>query len=135
MSIKKKILLSLGAMIIGSSAVLAINSPAAASNADGGSTFQHSCRNIGISGNVLRASCRKRNGRFRRSAITLRGIHNKNGILVRGSRIASFHRSCKNIKVSRNLLAATCRTKNGRLIKTAIFIDNIANQNGRLRYK
>ncbi len=135
MSIKQKILFSLGAMIIGSSTVLAINFPSVASNAGGGSTFQHSCRNIRISGNVLRASCRKRNGRFRRSAITLRGIYNKNGILTRGGKIASFHRSCKNIKVSKNLLAATCRKRNGRLVKTAIFIDNITNRNGRLTYK
>lgn len=136
MSIKKKILLSLGAMIVGSSAVLAINSPAAASDVGGSSNFQDSCRNIGISGNVLTASCPTINGWFIRNSTALRGIQNQNGILAPGgSEIASFHKTCKDIRISKNLLAATCRTRNGRLKKTAIFIDNLVNKNGILKYK
>lgn len=45
------------------------------------STYQWSCRNIEVDGDVLSASCRTRNGQFRQSSIRILGIYNLNGRL------------------------------------------------------
>ncbi|MCC5666707.1 CVNH domain-containing protein [Nostoc sp. CHAB 5784] len=45
------------------------------------SSYQASCRNIGVTGATLTASCRRRNGTFNRTSILIRGIDNINGNL------------------------------------------------------
>ncbi|WP_161938178.1 mannose-binding lectin [Mastigocoleus testarum] len=136
MSIKKKLLLSVGAIIVGSSAILAINPPASAAP----STFQKTCRRSGIvsfRGNAyLQSSCRMINGRYKKSSIRLQGIYNDNGVLrfSGGRESASFQRSCRKIGVRGSTLVASCRKRNGRYRNTSIRLNDIHNRNGRLTY-
>ncbi|MCC5627214.1 CVNH domain-containing protein [Nostoc sphaeroides CHAB 2801] len=101
------------------------------------STYQNSCRNIGVTGATLTANCRRRNGTFNRTSILIRGIDNINGNLRYGSSptaASSYAASCQNIRVSGATLRANCRTRNGRLNSTSILIRGIDNINGNLRY-
>lgn len=45
------------------------------------SNFNETCGRFSVSGNVLRATCRTRNGGLRKTAIALNGIQNYNGDL------------------------------------------------------
>ncbi|MBD2778933.1 CVNH domain-containing protein [Iningainema tapete] len=51
------------------------------SNATAASSYQSSCRNIGVSGATLTAQCRRINGTFNNTSILIRGIYNDNGVL------------------------------------------------------
>lgn len=47
-----------------------------------GSSYPSSCNRISIAGDTLSASCRRRNGSFNKTAISVRGIKNNNGNLT-----------------------------------------------------
>jgi hypothetical protein len=100
------------------------------------STYQNSCSNISISGNVLSANCRKRDGQFLQSSLRLRGIENINGALTVTSsdRVSNFQLSCNSIFIRRNVLNATCQKINGNLEQTSITLNGIENINGTLMY-
>ena len=55
------------------------------------SSFQETCGNLSVRGNVLRATCRTRNGQWRNTAIALNGIDNIDGSLLYTSDIASSY--------------------------------------------
>ncbi|MEM7554660.1 MAG: CVNH domain-containing protein [Cyanobacteria bacterium P01_A01_bin.84] len=132
MSIKKKILLSLGAMIVSSSTILAMNPSASAAP----STFYKTCRRITMRGSLLTASCRKINGGYRGTSLRLIGMHNSNGRLVFSRKMgikSSFQRSCGKIRIRRDVLSASCRTRNGKVRRTSFRLENIHNRNGFLR--
>jgi hypothetical protein len=127
MSITKKVLLSLGAIIVSGSSVLAINSIASAEP----SSFYKSCKDISIQGATLQASCRKPDGSYLRSSLTLQGITNVDGNLeYLPGRESTFHRSCTNININRSLLSGNCRTRNGELRRSTLRLNDIHNRNG-----
>jgi len=45
------------------------------------SNFHQSCYNVAVRGNVLQATCRTRNGRWRNTSLALNGIENIDGSL------------------------------------------------------
>ncbi|MDQ4121945.1 MAG: CVNH domain-containing protein [Acidobacteriota bacterium] len=102
------------------------------------STFHETCTNISVNGNVLMAECQRENGRYRRSSIEIRGIHNDNGNLeyTRNSRDRStFHESCRNVRLDeRGRLTARCERMDGSYSRTSIMLRGIHNNNGRLEY-
>jgi hypothetical protein len=100
------------------------------------SSYQNSCNGISISGNLLSANCRDRNGQFRQSSLRLKGIENINGALTVTSsdRVSNFQLSCNSIFIRRNVLSATCKKMNGNLEQTSITLNGIENINGALMY-
>ena len=108
------------------------------------SSFQTTCRNIATAEgqpNVLIASCQTINilgGGEKNSAILLRGINNDNGVLKDDgtNNPTSFQNTCSDIKIldGKNLLGATCLTKDGLRKNSAIYIQGIDNNDGRLIY-
>ncbi|MEL7243747.1 MAG: CVNH domain-containing protein [Cyanobacteria bacterium J06573_2] len=60
-------------------------------NSNRPSNFSQTCANEELRGNVLRATCRTRNGQWRNTAIALNGIDNIDGNLVYTSDIASSY--------------------------------------------
>lgn len=131
MSNTKKVLLSLGAIIVSASGIFAINSSASAAP----STFFSSCRSITIRDNVLSAICRTANGAENRTSLILDGLNNIDGNLVfqRGT-VSTFQRSCSNIQIQRDLLSANCRATNGAVRRTTLILNDINNINGILRF-
>ncbi|MBD2361991.1 hypothetical protein H6G36_12480 [Anabaena minutissima FACHB-250] len=101
------------------------------------STYQQTCNNIGISGNRLSANCRKINGTLNRTSIILRGIENIDGTLrvTNPNQVSNYQQSCDRISVRGNVLQAVCRTRDGRLNRTSIVLNNIENIDGVLKYK
>ncbi|MEH2387284.1 MAG: CVNH domain-containing protein [Nostoc sp.] len=51
------------------------------SNPRSASSYQNSCRRIGVTGATLTASCRRINGTYRSTSILIKGIYNNNGVL------------------------------------------------------
>jgi CVNH domain/Domain of unknown function (DUF4157) len=102
----------------------------------GSSTYQNSCNNISISGNLLSANCRRNNGQFAQSSVVLKGIENINGVLTVTSsdREANYHLSCDNITISRNTLGAICKTADQRPNRTSLPLNGIENIDGILKY-
>ena len=102
------------------------------------STYQFSCRNIGVSGATLTASCSKINGRYINTAIQIRGIVNVDGDLTYSRNLSdssSYQNSCRNISVSnKTTLTATCLKRDGGIHRTLIGILGIENRDGILRY-
>lgn len=100
------------------------------------STFQHSCKNISITGDTLSARCRRANRTFDNTSILIRGIENNNGKLIftNLNNRSSFQSSCKRISVSGDRLSAGCRRANGSFRDTSINIPGIKNNNGNLTY-
>ena len=100
------------------------------------SSFQHSCRDIGVAGATLHATCRRINGSWNRTAIQIRGIENINGNLrVAGANPSSYQLSCRNIGANGDVLFATCRRVDGAWQPTSVHILDIANIDGVLRYE
>ncbi|MDY6901943.1 MAG: CVNH domain-containing protein [Cyanobacteriota bacterium] len=62
-----------------------------ATNSNRPSNFYQTCGNLSIRANVLRATCRTRNGQWRNTAIALNGIDNIDGNLSYTSDIASSY--------------------------------------------
>ena len=52
------------------------------SNSNYSSSYQNSCQNIKVSGATLSARCRRTNGGYKRTSISIRGIENQNGKLT-----------------------------------------------------
>jgi hypothetical protein len=100
------------------------------------SSYQSSCRNIGISGDLLSANCRTRAGGYKNTNIRVRGIENNDGNLrfVGLGVSSSYQRSCRNIGVAGATLTASCRRINGTYKGTAILIPGIKNIDGNLTY-
>ncbi len=100
------------------------------------SSFQRTCRSIGVTGATLHATCRRINGSWNRTAIQIRGIENINGSLrVTGGGASSYQLTCRNIGANGDVLFATCRRVDGAWQPTSIHIPDIANIDGVLRYE
>ncbi|MEH1931770.1 CVNH domain-containing protein [Nostoc sp.] len=101
------------------------------------STFQNSCRNTSLKSNVLSAICRKGDGRENKTSIILRGINNRNGLLVDdgGNFPASFQASCYSAAVISDELLANCfKINRTEAVFNKIKIQGIRNENGNLKY-
>jgi CVNH domain len=101
------------------------------------SSYQSSCRNIRISGDLLSANCRTRAGDYKDTNIRVRGIENNDGNLkfVGLGVSSSYQRSCQNIGVAGATLTASCRRINGTYNnRAAILIPGIKNIDGNLTY-
>ena len=100
------------------------------------STYQESCNNISISGNVLSANCTSLTGQSRRTSIELKGIENINGKLkiTDINKPSNYQDSCTNISINGNKLSARCSKLNGRSRRTSIVLNGIENINGILEY-
>lgn len=111
---------------------VAANSPANAAP----STYQNTCRSMKVVENVLEANCLTRNGERVYTNLVLKGIENVNGNLrvTNPYRDSNFNETCTNVSVRRNVLRATCQTRNGRWKNTAIALNGIENIDGNLRY-
>lgn len=118
-------------------AMTMLSAPASAAS----SSFQNSCRNIKLHSNDggawISAECRTRNGNFTPSTITINGLVNNDGRLQgRSGEPTSYHKSCKNRKISWNKekvsISAVCRTRDGNERNTSIELLNIENRDGKL---
>ncbi|MGN6185146.1 MAG: CVNH domain-containing protein [Thermoanaerobaculia bacterium] len=106
------------------------------------SSFQGTCSNYTVqysgSSAVLQATCLTAAGAGHATSLTLQGIGNSNGSLVKISGAATFQQSCGSIVVSGNAsgatLSALCRTGGGGLNATSIALTGIKNNNGNLSY-
>lgn len=101
------------------------------------STFHETCTNISVEDDVLTAECRRENGRYRRTSIEIRGIHNRDGnleYLKKSSEPSTFQDSCRDIRLNGARLTARCERMDGSFSRTSILIRGIHNNNGRLEY-
>ncbi len=117
---------AIGALLIASSL------PAVAKS----SSYQRTCRDITINGNVLSALCKRGNGSELRSSITLKAIENIDGaLMVRDpKKSASFHLTCIDSSVDQAVLASVCKKRNGQYQSTNTSINGIENIDGVLNY-
>jgi uncharacterized protein YecT (DUF1311 family) len=109
---------------------------ALSAHAQGGSTYQDSCKDIQITGITLSATCRAADGSFNDTSIAVRGIANIDGVLTFDSmeKASTFQNSCTDIEVTGRTLSANCRRIDGSFNQTSITISEIANIDGVLRY-
>ncbi|MEY3221981.1 MAG: hypothetical protein RLZZ203_837 [Cyanobacteriota bacterium] len=100
------------------------------------SMYLFTCSNISVSGNVLSATCRRRDQTFKKSSIVLKGIENIDGTLKFTDRYkpANFHLGCKDTSVDGNRLSGNCEKIDGTYQNTSIYINGIENINGDLTY-
>ena len=59
---------------------------------------------------------------------------NVNAVLSSQSRSSTFHETCTNVRVERDILSAECQRENGRVRRSSIEIRGIHNDNGNLEY-
>ncbi|MBN3897736.1 MAG: CVNH domain-containing protein [Nostoc sp.] len=118
--------------LLATSTLVGINSPANATS----SSYQKTCNQISVSGNVLSANCRRINGTFNETSIVLRGIENINGTfkVTDPAKISNYQSTCDDIRIRGNDLTATCKRRNGTLKRTSIVLQGIENINGVLKY-
>lgn len=100
------------------------------------SSYQLTCTDISISGNVLLGNCRKINGLFNKTSIALKGIENIDGTLkvLDPSKTANFNLTCQGTTVNGDQLSSSCRTRDQRLVSTKTSINGIENIDGVLKY-
>ena len=105
--------------------------------AQGASSYQLSCRGIGVSGARLLAQCRRMDGSWADTSIHIRGINNINGVLQSDGteQPSTFQLTCIHIHVAGDMLSAQCRRVDGSYQQTSIAIQGIANINGMMRYQ
>lgn len=118
--------------LLATSTLIGINSPASATP----SSYQKSCNNISVFGNVLSANCSRANGSFKKTSIVLQGIENINGTLkvADPGKVSNYHFTCRNIRIRGNYLKAACNRRNGTIMWTSIVLQGIENINGVLKY-
>ncbi|MEH2279422.1 MAG: LamG-like jellyroll fold domain-containing protein [Nostoc sp.] len=100
------------------------------------STYQQSCSDISIQGNVLSATCTKSDGSLNNTSIVLKGIENIDGELklTDPNKPSSYQETCTEIFIQGNVLSATCKKADGSPNKTSIVLDGIENIDGNLTY-
>jgi hypothetical protein len=114
-----------------------------------GGSWQQTCRNSSVQGNMLYASCQRMNGGWRDSSINYRqcrnfAVANDNGNLVCESNSnngwmpgGSWQQTCRNSSVQGNTLYASCQKMNGGWRDSSINYRQcsngaVANDNGNL---
>jgi uncharacterized protein YecT (DUF1311 family) len=110
---------------------------ASSADAQSGSTYQNSCKDVQLTGVTLSATCRRVDGSFNETSISVRGIDNIDGVLKFSStaKASTFQNSCTDIEVAGRTLSANCRRIDGTLNQTSISIPGIENIDGVLRYQ
>ncbi len=100
------------------------------------SSYQQSCTEISVNGNVLSAICKKHDGSLNKTSIVLMGIENINGELkvTDPKNPSSFHQSSTEISINGDVLSATCKKHDGLPNKTSIVLNGIENIDGSLKY-
>ncbi|KAF3888592.1 MULTISPECIES: mannose-binding lectin [Nostocales] len=118
--------------LLATSTLVGINSPANATP----SSYQKTCNNILVSGNVLSANCRRINGTFKQTSIVLRGIENINGTfkVTNPEQVSNYQLTCEQIGIRGNVLTASCKKRNGTLKQTSTVLQGIENIDGVLKY-
>jgi hypothetical protein len=106
--------------------VALIASPSTAAAAP--SSYQQTCSDISLDGNVLSATCRTRDQLPNRTSITLKGIENINGTLkvVDPQKTANFNLSCKGTAVQGAQISSKC----GKISDPSLFVSTSTNING-----
>ncbi|BAY90358.1 MULTISPECIES: CVNH domain-containing protein [unclassified Tolypothrix] len=101
-----------------------------------GSSYQYTCENISIDGDVISATCQRRDGSWNETSLSLRGIENIDGILEVTDPYArsSFQLSAMNISIDGDVLSATCRRMDGLWNESSLVLDGIENIDGNLEY-
>ena len=107
-------------------------------------SYQQTCNNIYMTGQVLHANCLKRNGQSNQASLNIANcrndISNQDGLLMcgGGGQIpnGSYQQSCNGAYMSGFTLFARCRNNYGQMMSTQLNIQNcrqdIANINGQL---
>ncbi|MEH1870705.1 CVNH domain-containing protein [Nostoc sp.] len=118
--------------LLATSTLVWINSPASATP----SSYQESCNNISVFGNVLSANCSQVSGSFKKTSIVLHGIENINGTLkvTDPGKVSNYHFTCRHIRIRGNYLEAACNRINGTTMWTSVVLQGIENINGVLKY-
>ncbi|MBD2212825.1 hypothetical protein H6G27_23550 [Nostoc linckia FACHB-104] len=101
-----------------------------------GSSYQHTCENISIDGDVISATCQRRDGSWNETSLSLRGIENIDGILEVTDPYSpsSFQLSAMNISIDGDLLSATCQRRDGLWNESSLVLNGIENIDGNLEY-
>ena len=100
------------------------------------SSYQETCTEISVSGNVLSATCQRRDGSLNQSSIVLKGIENIDGQLTitDPNKPSNFQGSCTDISINGDVLSATCNKADGSPNQTSIVLKGIENIDGNLTY-
>ncbi len=115
-----------------STILIGLNKPANAAP----SSYQQTCNNIVIFGNQISAYCRKINGQYQKTSLTLKGIENIDGVLqvTNPTNVSNYQLTCSAIKISGDVINATCKKKDGTPNPTTITLNGIENIDGTLKY-
>ncbi|WP_375505845.1 CVNH domain-containing protein [uncultured Nostoc sp.] len=99
-------------------------------------SFEKTCNEIFVNGNVLSATCQKLDKSPNKTSIVLMGIENIDGELkvTDPNKPSSFHLSCTEIYINGNVLSATCQKHDKSLNKTSIVLNGLENIDGELKY-
>ena len=100
------------------------------------SSFQQTCDNIQVHGDVLVAKCLTRDQRPNFTILGLMGVENIDGTLKQDStsQPATFQESCFNESIKGDVLTATCLTRNQKQKTTSVELLGIENIDGNLEY-
>ena len=100
------------------------------------SNYHLNCTNISIEGNVISAICQRRDGSWKQTSITLKGIENNDGILevTDPEQASNFLLNSMNIAIHEDVLSATCRRNDGLWNESSIVLNGIENIDGNLEY-
>ena len=133
--VSRQLLMSISKSIVATTVVvLCFDAPSV--RAQSASTFQNSCSNMSVTGDVLKADCRTINGSYNQTSIAIRGIENIDGTLkVTGAGASSYQLTCQNIGVVGDVLSASCQRINGSSQFSSLTLPGIANINGVLTYQ
>lgn len=101
------------------------------------SNYQLTCRDISIDGNVLTATCQRRDGSWNETSLVLKGIENIDGNLevTDPNQDSSFDQTCENVSIDEDVITARCQTRDGSWNdSTSITLNGIENIDGELTY-
>lgn len=100
------------------------------------SSFQQTCDNIQVRGDLLIANCLTRDQRPNFTLLDLKGVENIDGNLEQysSSQPATFQRTCFDESIQGDVLTATCLTRNQNRKTTSLELLGIENIDGNLRY-
>lgn len=101
--------------------------------------FTNTCENLQITKATISAECKASNGGTYKTALRLRGVSNRNGVLTVESNLklfSKFHKTCKDCAVDANgVLGGRCKNDRGAYVWTQLDLKPLLfNYNGTLVY-